>query len=86
MSVQQTSIDAYRELYDLGQKQADVLWALERLVTACNMDISYYLGIPINTVTPRVKELRDMELVEEDHRAPNPITGKVVIYWRVVAP
>lgn len=57
--IQQTSLLAYREIKPtLNDRQAKVLQAIEAIYPACNAQVAQYLGWPINTVTPRVLELR----------------------------
>ena len=63
MAVATTSKKAYRELKDLGEKQRKVFDALGELGVASNQDIADYLGWPINTVTPRILELRNYKFV-----------------------
>jgi Predicted transcriptional regulator len=78
--VQDTSIEAYRKLRNLGARQRQVL----DLITAepmSNMDLSKTLGVPINQVTPRTKELRDLGLVEARARKICPYTHRRVIVW-----
>ena len=83
--MQDTSLEAYRKLEHIGSKQKACYKVIEVLGAACNYDIAGELNWEINRVTPRVKELRDLGLVEEDYRAVQPITKRKVIYWRVVA-
>jgi DNA-binding MarR family transcriptional regulator len=49
----------------------------------CNQDIAERLGWEINRVTPRVMELREMNLVVEAYRDVNPKTNRKCIYWKV---
>lgn len=58
MTVAQTSIFSYRSIKKLGDKQQQVLEAIETLGVASNEQIAEYLGWPINRVTGRVSELR----------------------------
>lgn len=81
--VRNTSVKSYHSIFDLSRRQADVFDVLQALGTACNMDLSNRLGLPINSVTPRTNELVAGGLVIESHRAVNPATGKQVIYWMV---
>jgi len=83
INAQQTSIDAYYSLINLSGKRKEVYDAINSLETACNLDIAYYLKWSINRITPRVKELRELDLVEEDRRAKTFRTGKTVIYWKI---
>lgn len=83
--LQQTSLLAYHNDVKptLGQKQARVLNAVKALGSACNQEIADYLRLPINSVTPRVFELRAMGKVEMDRKDIYPATNRKVIYWRV---
>lgn len=87
MTVQDTSREAYDFIKPLlGERQREVLVVLEdSTVKLCNQDIADRLGWPINTVTPRVKELREMGMVEESHRAPYGPTGRTVMFWKTAA-
>lgn len=83
-NVQQTSLEAYRTIYNLTGNRRLVYEAIKRMRTACNLDIAYKLKWAINRVTPRTNELRGLGLVEESHKAITTRTGKRVIYWKVV--
>lgn len=82
--LQQTSLLAYHNDVrpTLGQKQARVLNAIKALGTACNQEIADYLHLPINSVTPRVFELRALGKVEMDRKDLYPATNRTVIFWR----
>lgn len=80
--MQQTSLMAYHTLEKVGQKQKACMRVIRELGEACNQDIARTLKWEINRVTPRVKELRELNLVEESERRINPLTGRKVIYWR----
>lgn len=80
--MQETSRDAYDSIQpDLGAKQREVLDALKMLGPLCNADLSELLGWPINSVTPRVRELVQRGRVVEAHRGPGGATGRTVIFW-----
>lgn len=81
---QQTSLLAYHNDVKptLGQKQARVLNAVRALGTACNQELANFLHLPINSVTPRVFELRTLGKVEMDRKDLYPTTNRKVIYWR----
>lgn len=81
--MQQTSILAFRALERVGQKQKACYRVIEQLENACNQDIGRMLGWEINRVTPRVKELRELSLVEEAYRDIYRPTGRTVIYWKL---
>ena len=84
INAQQTSIEAYHNLTNLTGKRQEVYRAIRSLGNACNLDIAYHLKWAINRITPRVKELRELCVVEEYRRAITPRTGKRVIFWRVI--
>lgn len=69
----------------LGQKQMQVYVALQMSRRPVNnQELADYLGWPINSVTPRVQELRELGKVEEACRAVYPKTNRRVIYWQPV--
>jgi len=80
---QQTSLLAYAQLEKVGVKQKMCYNAIKRLEHAANYDIAKDLGWEINRVTPRVKELREMGLVQEAYKSMHPITERTVIYWEI---
>ena len=65
MGYQQASREAYEEAKkNLGDKQAKVLRVLMKAHSPMtNAEVAYKLDWPINRVTPRMKELRDRQLV-----------------------
>jgi len=82
--MQQTSLDVWHKEVKptLAQKQMRVLNGLKALGTACNQELACYLHLPINSVTPRVFELRALGKVEMDRKDLYPPTNRKVIYWR----
>jgi DNA-binding MarR family transcriptional regulator len=84
MNVRITSREAFASIRTtIGPMQAAVYRSIDRNVSICNMDIAEDLGMPINSVTGRTKELRDMNLVEEDEKIYHPKTGRLVITWKI---
>lgn len=81
--VQQTSLLAFQELENVGQKQRQVYEVIDRLGEASNLDIAYELKWPINRITPRTNELVKMGMVRESKKDISKWTGKRVIYWAV---
>jgi hypothetical protein len=81
-AVAETSIESYRSLGNLGPKQAEVYNLIARTGEACNQLLADHLAIPVNRITGRVYELRDMGLVEEAYRAPWEPTGRTVSWWK----
>lgn len=83
--VEQTSIEAYREIKpELGFRQRVVLNAIKELGLATNLMISRYLNIGVNTVTPRVFELREKKLVGVGKIEKCKISNRRAIYWKAV--
>lgn len=81
--IQQTSIEAYDCIYDdLGHRQQEVYDVIENHIDVCNQDISMILSIPINCVTGRVKELRDLGFVYHAGYKIND-NNKRVMTWKV---
>lgn len=84
MTIQITSRQAFASIKTtIGPKQSAVYNSIDRNVSICNMDIAEDLGLPINSITGRTKELREMNLVEEDEKVIHPKTGKTVIKWKI---
>lgn len=50
-----------------------------------NSELSEYLNWPINTVTPRIHELRKKDLVQFSEKRVCKITGRMVIAWKLLA-
>lgn len=84
MVVQQTSLESYISLTDIGQRQAQVYYALKELGQANNLMIAKKLGLPINSVTPRVLELRNKGIIQQAMTLPCPATKRLTRFWRVV--
>lgn len=70
MTTSTLSILAYRAFAprDLSKRQNTVLAFLLRQGPMSNKQLAERTGWPINTITPRVKELRDMGLVDDHQR------------------
>lgn len=83
MSVTQTSLLAYRSLDRIGHKQKLCYKQIERAGVLCNQEIAFLLQWPINTITPRIKELRELGLVEEAYKDIYPLTNRTVTYWKI---
>jgi hypothetical protein len=83
--MQPSSLDAWKSIQaDLGQKQRAVLKALQEIGEASNKQISNLLGWPINTITPKVLELRHMGLVDFSREQVDLKTNRTEIVWRAV--
>lgn len=87
MNVQQTSLFSYRKLKDAGKlsyRQVQVKELLEDTrVPLNNRQISEMLQLPINTITPRVKELRVLGIIEKAGIRTDAISNRAVLYWKI---
>ena len=85
MTMQNTSIQAYQNDVKptLGQRQRAVMEALRYRPEFTNNELAEYLQWPINTVTPRIFELRAKGKVEESCRRADGVTGRKAIAWRI---
>jgi len=82
--VQETSLRAFEEVKQtLGNRQRLILNSLKTLKVANNQMLSRFLKKPINTITPRVNELRDMKLVTFSHEGSCPITKRNTMFWKL---
>jgi len=80
-----TSIEAYQNIKSqLGSRQRVVLDVIRYLETPTNVEISRYLGLPINTITPRTNELRKKGLICDAGKKKCSITDKIVYAWRII--
>lgn len=78
----ETSINAYNEVKEsIGDKQSIVLNGLKTLEIANNQMIARFIKLPINNVTGRMNELREMKLVTFSHTAPCPYSNKQTMFW-----
>lgn len=77
-----TSLIAFEEvLCNLGERQKVVLKAIQSLQPCSNLEISKFLGIPINSITPRCQELREKGLVIYYKKDICKYTNRLVYYW-----
>lgn len=82
--IQQTSIDAYKSiLFDLGDRQKLIYDTIEKHPYSSNQDIADIVGLQINQVTPRVKELRNYGLVIQIGVKVDKVTNREVMTWMV---
>jgi predicted ArsR family transcriptional regulator len=82
--IEETSLLAFELIKgELGQRQKQVYEALKKIQPATNLMISKHLKIPINSITPRVKELREKKLVGVAFVDIDLNTGRPAIYWRI---
>jgi len=85
--LQQTSIDAYNHMVETGKintRQKQILDILkDSHCPLTNADISFQTHLPINCVTPRVKELRTNGYVVQAGKTIDPVTGRRANTWKV---
>lgn len=67
----------------LGSRQELVYNEIASHDDITNSELSGRLGIPINTITPRVYELRKSGVVIESRKRDCMVTGRTVIAWKV---
>lgn len=84
-AIQETSLRVYRDEVEptLGKRQKIVYEAFKQKEEWTNSELSSFLGIPINAITPRVFELRQKGLVQEAKRRPCKVTGRTCIAWEI---
>lgn len=81
--VTRTSVQAYQDIIlSLGKRQTEVLKALKLIEPANNRMIASYMHKPINTIVPRVNELRKKKLVELSGVFIDTVTKKNTMFWR----
>ena len=82
MPYQLTSYIAFEEvLCNLGDRQKLVLKAIKIIQPCSNLEISKYLGLPINSITPRCLELRKKHLVRFYKTGQCKYTNRQVNYY-----
>lgn len=82
--IQLTSLEAFMDIQpDLGFRQKQVLDVIQKMPFVCNYEISVILGLPINSITPRVKELRDLGMVVCMGTKQDKVSGRNVMIWSV---
>ena len=80
-----TSLLAYTDIKpELGERQQKVLDAIKTLGCPTNLEISKYLKIPINSITPRTNELVEQGLAVLCEKRTCTISGRTCCSWRVV--
>ena len=83
--IEETSLEAFEEVrQNLGERQKLVYNRLKSMRLATNTMIAKSLNIPINCVTPRIYELRQMKLVGVSKVDKCILTGRNAIYWHCV--
>ncbi|MFM7795308.1 MAG: hypothetical protein ACKO7N_00930 [Candidatus Nitrosotenuis sp.] len=79
---QETSIISYNSL-NLGPRQHKILHCIKDMGCPTNLEISTFLNIPINQVTPRTNELVKLGLVVECEKRICSVSHRLAISWRV---
>lgn len=80
--MEETSLMAYKEIEPtLGERQKEVYLAIKSLVETDNLLLSRYLRLPINSITPRVLELRKLGLVKKVRVGKSIVTNRNVNFW-----
>lgn len=85
--IRDTSLSTYRLEVEptLGERQKAVYELLANAgENLTNSEIAGRLNWPINTVTPRIFELRKAGMVMEDEKRECRVTGRTCYAWRVV--
>lgn len=88
MMVEDTSLDAYIEIKPtLGSRQKAVLDAIHHIVSTfntypTNLEISKFMGLPINSITPRTNELDKLGKVWKSHKRTCNVSGRLAYTWR----
>ena len=79
-----TSLTAYAEvLENLCERQTQVYVVIRNLNSCNNQMIAEFLRLPINSITPRVNELRKLHIVMMDKKELCPYTKRMTCFWRV---
>lgn len=83
--VAQTSLFVYRTEIKptLGERQKAVYETLVKKGSMTNTEIAAWLNAPINTITPRIYELRNMGLVRLVETRKCNITGRTCCAWEI---
>ena len=83
--VQSTSLEAYLDIMPHLSKQQNLVYnIIKHYKGSSNLDISRVMRRPINSITPRVYELRELNLIEFSHKKRDRITGKSCRCWKIV--
>lgn len=80
----QTSIQAYNDIKpQLGQRQQQIYDAIKKFGCPTNLELSKWLGIPINQVTPRTNELVKLGKVVEHEKRECSVSHRQALTWRI---
>lgn len=83
-----TSLDAYNQIKgELGARQRVVLDAINHIIYTkntypTNLEISQFLGIPINSITPRSNELAKLGKIWNYGKRTCKVSGRMARVWR----
>lgn len=84
MPVQVTSIISYYEVLNtLSKRHKEVLLAMKHLKCANNLMVSKYLNLPINSITPRMNELRTKGIIIYHHTEACPINKRSTRFYTI---
>ncbi len=84
-AMQTTSLDAYESIQaELPHRQFQVFEALGKIGVMSNRQLSVELGLPINQITGRTRELIKAGQIYEYDKVKDLITGRTVIRWAVI--
>jgi predicted transcriptional regulator len=82
--IQQTTLEAWGSVQlQLGARQQLIYAAITVMGGATNLQLSKHLGLPINSVTPRVLELRKLGMIQEGEVIMQE-TGRSAIKWKPI--
>jgi predicted ArsR family transcriptional regulator len=85
--MQDTSTQAYDSIRDsLNEKQRIIRSVLLRVGPMSNAQLATVLRWPINTVTPRIHELRKLDVIEDAGTVVSRTTGRKVHVWKLKYP
>ena len=80
--IEQMSVEAFKSIIPtLGERQQLVLDVIIDNPGCCNREIAFLVGLEINKVTPRVFELRSMNLVKSSGWKVDDVSGCRVNTW-----
>jgi len=82
--IQETSLEAFESIQmELGERQRQFYNLIKLYPGVSNHDLSRIAQLPINSVTPRVNELRRKGLVVFSHYKQDRVTNRRVMTWVV---
>jgi len=84
-----TSLDAYQQIKkELGKRQRAVLDTINHIIHIkntfpTNLEISQFMGIPINSITPRTNELEKLGHITRYNKRLCKVSKRMAYTWRV---